>query len=28
MDLIAGLTAWSAEISNNYAFKPIGYEIA
>ena len=27
MDLIAGLTACSAEMSNNYRFKPIGYEI-
>jgi hypothetical protein len=27
MDLIVGLTACSAEMSNNYAFKPIGYEI-
>ncbi len=27
MDLIVGLTACSAEISNNYRFKPIGYEI-
>ncbi len=25
MDLIVGLTACSAEMSNNYAFKPIGY---
>lgn len=28
MDLIIGLTACSAEMSNNYAFKPIGYEIS
>ena len=27
MDLIVGLTACSAEQSNNYAFKPIDYEI-
>jgi len=27
MDLIIGLTACSAEMSNNYAFKPIAYEI-
>ena len=27
IDLIVGLTACSAEMSNNYAFKPIGYEI-
>ncbi|MEY2520631.1 MAG: uncharacterized protein QOF24_2390 [Verrucomicrobiota bacterium] len=27
MDLIAGLTACSAEMSNNYQFKPIGFEI-
>ena len=27
MDLIIGLTACSAEMSNNYAFKPIGYSI-
>jgi uncharacterized protein YcgI (DUF1989 family) len=27
MDLIVGMTACSAEMSNNYAFKPIGYEI-
>jgi len=27
MDLIIGMTACSAEISNNYSFKPIGYEI-
>jgi uncharacterized protein len=28
MDLIVGLTACSAEITNNYKCKPIGYEIA
>lgn len=27
MDLIVGLTACSAEMSNNYKFKPVGYEI-
>ena len=27
MDLVVGLTACSAEMSNNYAFKPIGYAI-
>jgi uncharacterized protein YcgI (DUF1989 family) len=27
MDIIVGLTACSAEMSNNYAFKPIGYII-
>lgn len=27
MDLIVGLTACSAELSNNWAFKPIDYEI-
>jgi uncharacterized protein YcgI (DUF1989 family) len=27
MDLLVGLTACSAEMSNNYKFKPIGYEI-
>ena len=27
MDLLIGLTACSAEMSNNYAFKPIGYQI-
>lgn len=27
MDLIAGMTACSAETSNNYSFKPIGYHI-
>jgi uncharacterized protein len=28
MDLIVGLTACSAEMSNNYSLKPIGYEIS
>lgn len=28
MDLIVGLTACSAEMSNNYRFKPIAYEIS
>ena len=28
MDLVVGLTACSAEMSNNYSFKPIAYEIA
>ena len=28
MDLIIGLTACSAEMTNNYRFKPIGYEIS
>ncbi len=28
MNLIVGLTACSAEMSNNYRFKPIGYEIS
>jgi uncharacterized protein len=28
MDLIVGLTACSAEMSNNYAFKPIEFEIS
>jgi uncharacterized protein YcgI (DUF1989 family) len=28
INLIAGLTACSAEMSNNYRFKPIGYEIS
>lgn len=28
MDLIVGLTACSAELSNNGTFKPIGYEIS
>ncbi len=28
MDLIVGLTACSAEMSNNYSFKPISYEIS
>ncbi len=27
MDLVVGLTACSAEQSNNYAFEPIHYEI-
>jgi uncharacterized protein len=27
MDLLVGLTACSAEMSNNYSFKPIGYEL-
>ncbi|WP_026462410.1 DUF1989 domain-containing protein [Adhaeribacter aquaticus] len=27
MDLLIGMTACSAEMSNNYAFKPIGYQI-
>jgi uncharacterized protein YcgI (DUF1989 family) len=27
MDLIVGMTACSAEMSNNYAFKPIGYKV-
>lgn len=27
MDLIVGITACSAEMSNNYQFKPIDYEI-
>ena len=27
MDLIVGMTACSAGMSNNFAFKPIGYEI-
>ena len=27
MDLLVGLTACSAEMSNNYAFKPIGYRV-
>lgn len=27
MDLLVGLTACSAEMSNNYSFKPIGYAI-
>ena len=26
MDLVVGMTACSAEMSNNYAFKPIGYQ--
>lgn len=28
MDLVVGLTACSAEMSNNYSFKPIGYTIS
>ncbi|MEO5943103.1 MAG: urea carboxylase-associated family protein [Ferruginibacter sp.] len=28
MDLLIGMTACSAEMSNNYSFKPIGYEIS
>lgn len=28
MDLIIGMTACSAEMSNNYSFKPIGYAIS
>jgi uncharacterized protein YcgI (DUF1989 family) len=28
MDLIVGLTACSAEMSNNYRFKPIEFEIS
>lgn len=28
MDLIVGLTACSAEMSNNYSFKPIGYKVS
>ena len=27
MDLIVGLTACSAEMSNNYSFKPVGYRV-
>lgn len=27
MDLIVGLTACSAEMSNNYSFKPVGWEV-
>ena len=27
MDIVVGLTACSAEMSNNYSFKPIGYQI-
>jgi len=27
MDLIVGMTACSAEMSNNYSFKPIGYKV-
>jgi uncharacterized protein YcgI (DUF1989 family) len=28
MDLLVGLTACSAEMSNNYSFKPVGYSIS
>jgi len=28
MDLVVGLTACSAEMSNNYSFKPIGYRVS
>jgi len=28
MDLLVGLTACSAEMSNNYSFKPIGYRVS
>ena len=28
MDLLVGMTACSAEMSNNYSFKPIGYSLA
>ena len=28
IDLLIGLTACSAEMSNNYSFKPIGYEVS
>jgi uncharacterized protein YcgI (DUF1989 family) len=28
MDLIVGLTACSAELSNNWSFKPVAFEIA
>jgi uncharacterized protein YcgI (DUF1989 family) len=28
MDLIVGMTACSAEMSNNYSFKPIGYKLS
>ncbi|HEY0045919.1 MAG TPA: hypothetical protein VGB44_04320, partial [Flavobacterium sp.] len=28
IDLVIGLTACSAEMSNNYSFKPIGYEVS
>ena len=28
IDLVVGLTACSAEMSNNYSFKPIGFEIS
>ena len=27
IDLIVGITACAAEMSNNYSFKPIGYSI-
>jgi uncharacterized protein len=27
MDLIVGMTACSAEMSNNYSFKPVGYQL-
>jgi uncharacterized protein YcgI (DUF1989 family) len=27
MDVIVGMTACSAEMSNNFAFKPIGYRV-
>ncbi len=27
MDLLVGMTACSAEMSNNYSFKPIGYQV-
>jgi uncharacterized protein YcgI (DUF1989 family) len=27
MDLVVGMTACSAEMSNNYSFKPIGYQV-
>jgi uncharacterized protein YcgI (DUF1989 family) len=27
MDLIIGMTACSAGMSNNYSFKPIGYQV-
>jgi uncharacterized protein YcgI (DUF1989 family) len=28
MDLVVGMTACSAGMSNNFSFKPIGYEIS
>ncbi len=28
MDLVVGITACSAEMSNNYSFKPIGYLVS